>query len=174
MDEFKDLAEYALDYAQTHGRKCEYAEVRLESNKSDIVSFINGKMHMGNLPIELTTDAFSRKSGINIRLLVNGGMGMVATNLLNKETIRDCVDHAYRTAKRSGAQRKTPIKMSEEKTFEIKWQSKYKINPMDVSLEEKINYIQDFIKIFSEKHPVNFINIFVLITEQRDTYFLTS
>jgi len=112
MEENKDLAEYALEYANGNGKTCDYAEVRLETNNSDIIIFINGKMHMGNLPIELTTDAFSRKSGINIRLLVNGGMGMVATNLLNKETIRDCVDHAYRTAKRSGAQRKTPIKMS--------------------------------------------------------------
>ena len=174
MEEFKDLAEFALEHASGNGRTCEYAEVRLENNNSDILIFINGKMHMGNLPIELTTDAFSRKSGINIRLLVNGGMGMVATNILNKQTIRDCVDHAYKTAKRSGTQRKTPLKMSEEKIYEVNWQSKYKINPMAVPLEEKITYLQDLISIFSEKHPVNFIHIFVLITEQRDTYFITS
>jgi len=174
MEEYKDLAEYALQCATGNGRRCDYAEVRLEINSSDTVIFINGKMHMGNLPIELTTDAFSRKSGINIRLLVNGGMGMATTNNLNKETIRDSVDHAYKTAKRSATQRKSPIKMSEEKIHETKWQSNYKINPIDVSLEEKINYIQDFVNIFSEKHPVNFIHIFVLITEQRDTFFLTS
>ncbi|MFX1340398.1 MAG: TldD/PmbA family protein [Promethearchaeota archaeon] len=174
MEEIKDLAEYALDYASGNGKTYDYAEVRLETNNSDTIIFINGKMHMGNLPIELTTDAFSRKSGINVRLLVNGGMGMATTNNLKKEAIRNCVDYAYRTAKRSGAQRKTPIKMSEEKIYEVKWQSKYKINPINVPLEEKINYIQDFIKIFSEKHPINFIHIFVLITEQRDTYFITS
>ncbi|MFX0188655.1 MAG: TldD/PmbA family protein [Candidatus Hodarchaeota archaeon] len=175
MEEFKDLAEYALDYAQSFGRYCEYAEIRLESNKSDIVTFFNGKMHLGNLPIELTTDAFSRKIGINIRLLVNGGMGMATTNNLSKETIQNAVEHAYKTAKRSSKQRKIPIKMSEEKTYETKWQSKYKINPLDVPLEERIEFIQNFIKIFSEKkYPVDFIHIFVLITEQRDTYFINS
>ena len=175
MENFKDLAEFALDYAQSHGRYCDYAEIRLESNNSDIVSFFNGKMHLGNLPIALTTDAFSRKIGINIRLLVNGGMSMATTNNLTKAAIRNAVDHAYKTAKRSSKQRKIPIKMSEEKSYEAKWQSKYDVNPLDVSLEEKIEFIENFIKIFTEKkHPVDFIHIFVLITEQRDTYFINS
>jgi len=175
MENFKDLAEFALDYAQSHGRYCDYAEIRLESNNSDIVSFFNGKMHLGNLPIELTTDAFSRKIGINIRLLVNGGMSMATTNNLTKAAIRNAVDHAYKTAKRSSKQRKIPIKMSEEKSYEAKWQSKYDVNPLDVSLEEKIEFIENFIKIFTEKkHPVDFIHIFILITEQRDTYFINS
>jgi TldD protein len=172
MQAYKDLAHYALNYANE--KKCEYAEVRLEKNRSDTVIFINGKMHMGNLPIELTTDAFSRKSGINIRLIANGGMGMAATNYLTKESIRNNIDIAYANAKRNGAQRKRPIRMSEEKSYKVEWQSKYKINPMDVPLEEKIQYIQDLIKIFAEKHPVDFIHIFVLITDQRDTYFLNN
>lgn len=175
MENFKDLAESALDYAQSNGKYCDYAEVRLESNISDIVSFFNGKMHLGNLPINLTTDAFSRKIGINVRLIVNGGMGMATTNNLNRESIHNAVDHAYKTAKRSAKQRKNPIQMSEEKSYEITWQSKYKINTINVPLEEKIEYIQDFIKIFSEKkYPVDFIHIFVLLSSQRDTYFINS
>ena len=172
MEENKGLAEYALEQARE--KPCQYAEVRLENNSSDTVVFINGKFHIGNLPIELTTDAFSRKNGINIRLLVNGGMGMATTNQLTKEAIQDAVEHAFKTAKRSGAQRKTPIRMSSEKTYEVSWQSDYNVNPTEVSLEERIEYIQDFIAIFKEKHPIEFIHIFVLITEQRDTYFITS
>ena len=87
MDEFKSLAEFALEFAQLNSKNCDYAEVRLETNKSDIVTFFNGKIHLGNLPIELTSDAFSRKTGINIRLLVNGGMGMATTNILTKEVL---------------------------------------------------------------------------------------
>ncbi len=175
MEAYKDLAEYALDYAQSNGRNCEYAEIRLESNVSDIVTFFNGKMHLGNLPIELTSDAFSRKRGINVRLLVNGGMGMATTNNLTKEAINQAVEHAFKTAKRGGKQRKTPLKMSEEKAYNAKWQSKYKMNPQKVSLEEKIGFVQDFIKIFSEKkYPVDFIHILVLMTDQRDTYFVNS
>jgi len=56
MEENKDLAEYALEYAGDNGKICDYAEVRLEANHSDMILFINGKMHMGNLPIELTTE----------------------------------------------------------------------------------------------------------------------
>ena len=172
MELYKDLADYALEYARK--LDCEYAETRLEMNFSDTVIFINVKMHLGNLPIELTTDAFSRKSGINMRLLVNGGMGMAATNLLTKESIRNSVDHAYKVAKRSAKQRKEPIMMSKEDVHEVNWKSDYKTNPVHVSLEEKIDFIQDFISIFSEQRSVDFIHIFVLITEQRDTYFVSS
>jgi TldD protein len=172
MESYKDLTHFTLEYANE--KNCDYVEVRLEINSSDSITFINGKMHLGNLPIDLTTDAFSRKLGINIRLLVNGGMGMAATNYLNKDTLRNSVDLAYKNAKRNGAQRKTPIKMSEEEAHETSWQSKYKINPMEVPLEERIQYIQDLVKIFAEKHTVDFIHIFVLITEQRDTYFLNN
>ncbi|TFG07206.1 MAG: TldD/PmbA family protein [Promethearchaeota archaeon] len=172
MEEYKDLAEHALEFAQS--KNCDYAEARLEINQSDTVIFINGKMHLGNLPVELVTDAFSRKSGISVRVLVNGGMGFSAVNDLTKESIKNSVENAYKVAKRSGTQRKTPLELSEEKTHELKWQSRYKINPMDVSLEERISYIQDFIKIFSEKRPIDYIHIFVLMTEQRDTYFVNS
>lgn len=174
MEVFKDLAEYGLDLAQSNGRNCEYAEVRLETNQIDTVSFINGKLHLGNLPIDLTSDAFARKAGINIRLLSNGGMGMATTNQLTKQAIRDAADKAYKTAKRSSSQRKEPIKMSKEKHYNTSWQSNYKVNPMEVSLEERIAYIQDFTNIFIDKYPVEFIHIFVLITEQRDTYFINS
>lgn len=174
MEINKELANFALDYSQSNGRFCDYAEVRLESNYIDTIAFINGKLHLGNLPLELTSDAFARKTGLNIRLLVNGGMGMVTTNQLTKQSIKDSVEHAYRIAKRSSEQRKTPITMSKEKVYETNWQSKYNINPMDVSIEEKIQYLQEFVNIFKEKFPIEFIHIFVLITEQRDTYFINS
>jgi TldD protein len=174
MEIFKDLADYGLDYAQSNRKNCEYAEVRLESNQIDTVSFINGKLHLGNLPIDITSDAFARKVGINIRLLVNGGMGMATTNQLTKKAIQVAVEQAFKTAKRSSSQRKKPIKMSEDKTYEINWQSNYKINPMEVALEERIDYIQEFADLFKEKYPVEFIHIFVLMTEQRDTYFINS
>ena len=175
IEEYIDLAEYALDYTQSHGKKCDYAEIRLESNKSETISFFNGKMHLGNLPLGFSTDAFARKMGINVRLLVDGGMGMAATNNLSKESIHNATDHAYKTAKRSAKQRKVPIQMSEEKSYEVSWQSKYNINPIDVSLEERIEYIQKFVNIFSEKkYPVDFIHIFVLLADQRDTYYVNS
>jgi TldD protein len=136
MDDYKNLAEFALDCAQSSGRRCEYAEVRLDSNSTETITFINGKLHIGNLPIDLTSDAFARKTGLNIRLLVDGGMGMATTNQLTKESVINEVEYAYRSARRSSKQRKIPIKMSEEKVYETEWQSKYKINPMDVYLKK--------------------------------------
>lgn len=168
------LAEFALDYAQSNDKQCEYVEVRSEINSTDTVAFINGKLHIGNLPIELTSDAFARKRGINIRIIADGGMGMSSTNQLTKNVIMESVDRAYRTAKRSGKQRKTPLRMSHEKIYEKDWQSEYKINPMDVTLEEKIQFLQGFVDIFKEKYPIEYIHIFILISEQRDTYFISS
>jgi TldD protein len=168
------LVEFALEYAQSNGKYCEYVEIRSEINSTDTVSFINGKLHIGNLPIELTSDAFARKSGINIRIIADGGMGMTSTNQFTKKMIMESVDRAYRNAKRSGKQRKTPIGMSDEKVYKEEWQSEYKINPMDVSLEEKIKFLQSFVNIFNEKYPIEFIHIFVLLAEQREAYFVNS
>ena len=168
------LAEFALDYAQSNGKHCEYVEVRSEINSTDTVAFINGKIHIGNLPIELTSDAFARKSGINIRIIADGGIGMASTNQLTKKVIMECVDRAYRNAKRSGKQRKQPLGLSDEKVYEENWQSEYKINPIDVQLEEKIQFLQEFVDIFKEKYPIEYIHIFVLLSEERETYFISS
>ncbi|MFW9949533.1 MAG: TldD/PmbA family protein [Candidatus Thorarchaeota archaeon] len=174
MKEYKELANYALNFSQIDGRYCDYAEVRLESNITETVSLFNGKLHIGNLPMELTSDAFAHKIGINIRLLVDGGLGMATTNILTKESIEENVIQAYRTAKRSGSKRKNPIKMSEEKVYETDWQSKYKTNSVEVPLEERIRFLQEFLTIFKEKYPIEFIHIFVLMCEQRDTYLITN
>ncbi|TFG00845.1 MAG: TldD/PmbA family protein [Promethearchaeota archaeon] len=172
MEKFKDLAEYALNYAQQ--KSLEYTEVRLEENKRDTVSFLNGKLHIGNLPIELTADAFSRKLGLNIRILQDGGMAMATTNNLSKENIRKTVDNAYRGAKRNARQRKIPMSLSKEKTYETKWSSKYEVNPMNVSLEERINFLKQFVSIFDKEYPIQFFHVFVLITEERNSYFINS
>jgi TldD protein len=174
MKEFKQLAEYALNFSQSEGRSCDYAEVRLESNIIETISLFNGKLHIGNLPMELTSDAFAHKMGINIRLLVNGGLGMASTNILTKQSIEENVLQAYKTAKRSGSRRKEPIKMSEDNVYEVNWQSNYKVNSIDIPLEERIEFLQDFLSIFKDKYPIEFIHILVLMCEQRDTYFITN
>ncbi len=172
MEEFKELAEYALNYAQE--QPLDYAEVRMEMNNRDTVSFLNGKLHIGNLPIELTADAFSRMFGMNIRILVDGGMAMSSTNTISKSSIKAAVDNAYKAAQRNASQRKKPIKMSSEKSYEIKWSSNYKVNPIDISLEERINFLKDFIAIFDYPFPIQFFHIFVLITEERNNYFINN
>jgi len=172
MEEFKEIAEYALSYAQE--RPLDYAEVRLEMNNRDTVSFLNGKLHIGSLPIELTADAFSRMFGINIRILVDGGMAMSSTNNISKSSIKVAVDNAYKAAKRNAHQRKKPLKMSREKSYETEWSSNFKVNPMDISLEERINFLKEFIAIFEDPFPIQFFHIFVLITEERNTYFINN
>lgn len=174
MNDNEDLVEFALDYAQSNGKYCDYVEIRSEINTLDTVAFINGKLHIGNLPIELTSDAFARKSGINIRIIANGGIGMASNNQLTRNTIIESVDQAYLIAKRSGAQRKKSITLSDESTNETTWQSKYKVNPLDVSLEEKIEFLQEFVNIFKKKRPIEYVHIFVLMSEQRDTFFMNS
>ncbi|TFG25018.1 MAG: TldD/PmbA family protein [Promethearchaeota archaeon] len=174
MNENEDLVEFALNYAQSNGKLCDYVEVRSEINSMDTVAFINGKLHIGNLPIELTSDAFVRKSGINIRIIANGGIGMASNNQLTRNAIMETVDYAYQIAKRSGTQRKNAIKLSEEPTHEITWKSEYKINPLDVSLEDKIEFLQDFVNIFKKKRLIEYVHIFVLMSEQRDTFFMNS
>ena len=98
INKYIDLANYAFNYAQE--KEIEYVEVRLESNVRDTIAFINGNLHIGNLPIDLSEDAFTRKRGINIRTIADCGLGMSSTNTLSQQSLKDTVDQAYKNAKR--------------------------------------------------------------------------
>ena len=71
----EDLAEYGLKIAD----KADYAEIRIESSKSNAITLSNGV-------VEGT--AVSEALGFSVRAIVNGAMSFYSTNIVSREEIK--------------------------------------------------------------------------------------
>lgn len=119
-----DLAEYALDYAEKAGVR--YAEVRMEQTKGHTIIIKNGNPETATL---------ESGQGLSVRVS-DGGIGFSSTNVLNKKHVGEVVERAARMARASGEQNR--ISWSSEDVVEDRWEVKPKIDPAEVSLDEKL------------------------------------
>src|SRR5262249_37094067 len=106
----EDLVKFAVDTASKLGAS--YSEARFQKNEGIRLVFKNG------IP---DPAGFTKKSGIAIRVLVNGALGFACTNTMTKDRVRASVESAYRTARQSGRLVKTPIKMAGKTESHAKW-----------------------------------------------------
>ncbi|MHA1522509.1 MAG: TldD/PmbA family protein [Promethearchaeota archaeon] len=120
----KDLAEYAVEYGKS--LNVDYIEARIINARDESYSTRNGEiLGAGITPI----------SGIGIRVLNKGSIGFTSTAKLNRNSIENIVKNAVKYANANN--RKNPIKFSDEKAIQTKWNSSFKIRFEDVSIEEK-------------------------------------
>ncbi len=136
-EEIKDLVEYAVRRAL--GMHADYAEARFQINRSTRLFMINGNI-----------EAFSSVSvaGIGIRVLVNGSMGFSSTNDLKQ--VDKAIENAIRGAK-ACLKISKKIRLSEEKFSEASYSSKVLKKPEDISLEEKIEFLNSIDELAKEK-----------------------
>jgi TldD protein len=93
----------------------------------------------------LKDTTFARESGVGIRVLYKGAWGFSASSDLSD--LKALYDKAFDNA-RAAAERVTfPIRLSEKDAIQAKFASPNKINPFDVPLAEKV----DFMKAMDEK-----------------------
>lgn len=152
---------YAVEYAVQHGAT--FAEVRFENNVENNILLRNGIVE---------GIALSSTKGIGIRVLVDGALGFSSTNMLNTENIRRTIRDAIKLAKASAITRKQPIKFSEEKTVKTVWNAPWKINFADVSVEEKINLLQEMDRaIVSKEGDVKFPSRFISYSDKITTKY---
>ena len=128
----EDLVKFAVDTASTMGAS--YSEARFQRNEGIRLVFKNG------IP---DPAGFTKKSGIAVRVLINGALGFACTNTLTKERIRATVESAYRTAKESGRLVKIPIRMAGRAESRAKWSAKEKLPLADVSVEERLSLLSE-------------------------------
>ncbi|MGQ4894023.1 MAG: TldD/PmbA family protein [Candidatus Njordarchaeia archaeon] len=136
----EDFARYAVELALSKG--VDYAEARIQNDTERVYILKNGKPDAMGISKEL---------GISIRVLVKGSMGFAATDdWQNKEKIRMIVEDAVRMAK---ANRLGDEKLSEESSFNVSLFVKPKIDPWNVSMEEKIKFLTEIDKFLIEADP---------------------
>ncbi len=161
-----DLAVFAVEYASKLG--AEYAEARLQSDMGNVYLVKNGNPEVAG---------FVRERGLGIRVLVKGGLGFASVNLLNKRLVEKRVREAVGMARASVRVMKKPIKLSDEKTFEDKWEIKPKVPFDDVSVEEKMGLFSDLDKTVSSPEEVGIsipYRVFQLIETTTEKNFVNS
>ncbi len=129
MDEF---VKYAVSTAT--GLGASYAEARFQRNEGLRLVFKNGVPDPAG---------FVKKSGIAVRVIVNGALGFACTNTLTRESLKNTVESAYRTAKQSARLVKSPIKMAGVSNAQAKWEVRQQTRLEDVSVEEQLSELKE-------------------------------
>ena len=122
----EDLAREAVDQALSLGAS--YAEARVQRDSGHTFTLKNGAAE----PVTVT-----RKLGLGIRVIVDGALGFASTNSLDRDELRSTTESAIRTAKASRRLVTSPIRLSQEKSWENNWEAKMKVDVRGVSPEEK-------------------------------------
>lgn len=114
---------------KTLHRDAEFIDLRLQENNYNNINLIDGKSR---------TILSAIDKGLGIRVFMNGGWGFSATNKLDKESITQAMNSAFKIAKIAGAKAKVKFKLFEQKPHQEQVEFPQKKNLMDVSIEEKL------------------------------------
>jgi TldD protein len=124
----KDTLAKTVDYGRSLG--AEYVEVRAQTLFKTLLTTKDGTVEGAKEGTE---------SGAGVRALVNGAWGFVSLGELEPKLLTEAVDEAFRLAKAASLRVKSPVKLAEVKTVEDRIAATPKMNPRDVSMEEKID-----------------------------------
>lgn len=126
----KDVLAKTVDFGQSLG--AEYVEVRAQNLFKTSLTTKDGN-------VESAKDG--TESGAGIRVLVKGAWGFVSLGKLEPKDLHESVTEAYNLAKATSLHVKNPVKLASVKSVQDTVVAKPKMNPKDVSLEQKIDNV---------------------------------
>ncbi|MHA2298763.1 MAG: TldD/PmbA family protein [Candidatus Hodarchaeales archaeon] len=161
VSDSKDATELVIERARSKG--VSYAEARFVERSYNQFILKNGNPEIG---------AFSRSSGIGLRVLVDGSLGFASVNDLSKESIDNAVSEAVKIAGSCRRLRKKPIEFCVGQVNEHSYEVKAKYNPKDTHPEDKVKKI-DEIDATLAKYSLPF-RIVVLSDSIEKKYFINT
>ncbi len=159
----KDLVHFCVDSALKNGAS--YSEARLVSTAEEGYILKNG------IP---ESSVFAEGKGIGVRVIVDGALGFLAINKLEKKEIDAKIKDVIKMARVASRSVKAPNRLSEEKACKDNWEVKAKTKLEDISPQEKMKYLFDIEKNLSDfksKLPSRF---FQLATSNTEKYYANS
>jgi TldD protein len=126
----EDVADYVLDLATTKSSPV-LAEVRLEISNNRNVAIKQGEVHS----VSASSDA-----GMNVRIVLERGIGFASTNSVSKSSGAALVRKALSLAK--AGKRKGKVKLSREKSVKADWSVPQRLPLIDVSIDDRIAYLK--------------------------------
>jgi len=157
-----DIADFSVKYATKLGAS--YSETRL-------VSLDGNSFVLKNSIPEIS--AFGKTCGIGMRIILNGHMGFMSTNNLDKSNIRTEIEKTISMLKR-GEKIAVEEELSREESFKVKDIVKQKEKMQDKSADEKLALLTDIDKaLVSQKFEVS--GRYLTISDvMENKYFVTS
>jgi TldD protein len=123
-----DLLRNTLKVAEDLG--VEYADIRAERYEG-----FNIRVRKG----VLDAAAISMVEGVGVRILTEGAWGFSFTEKIDRDSLRNAVNRAFKMAKASASAKKRPVKLVEVKPVRERCVANIVENPMDVPVDEKVN-----------------------------------
>ena len=119
-----------MEHSLSLGAK--YAEARVQRDLGHTYTLKNGTAE----PVNLT-----RRLGVGIRVIADGALGFASTNSLDRTELCSAAESAVRIAKAARRLTASPLRLSQEKSWEDDWKAPMKVDFLDVPVEEKFEVL---------------------------------
>jgi len=124
---------------------CDYADVRSEEQKNEIVILRNGRVEAVNR----MTD-----SGIGVRVIADGSWGFAGVASQDEADIIAAAEKAFEIAKASATTKKKAVKLGEVEIYQDTYETPVEKDPFDVPLNEKIQLLTNVSDIIKDHEKV--------------------
>lgn len=164
MADVEDLSRLAIDRGLE--LDADYIEFRFQAIYNENLVMKNGV---------LTAHKLNYSYGIGIRVLVDGSLGFSSTNIITENNIIRAVESAIKIARASRSIVKNDIQFSEEETNNVDYFIAEKKRWTDVSINEKVSFLEDLddeISNLTNNAKIN--RLFNLIYKNEEKYVSTS
>ena len=126
-DDLKKFADIVIETGKKNNSV--YSDIRVCRNRNQFISTREEKVQ----GISEGNDI-----GFGVRVLINGTWGFAASAFLNEAEVQRVTLQACTIAKANSLLQKIPVTLTEEESFKGKWSTPIKINPFDISIEDKL------------------------------------
>jgi TldD protein len=128
---FRELAALALEAALSAG--AQHADFRISRNRSQSVS---------TRERQITGLSDGETFGFGVRVLVDGTWGFAASGELERDEVQRIARVAAAQAKANRVAQRQPVELAPTEVYpDGRWQSPIRVDPFEVSIEEKIDLL---------------------------------
>ena len=135
----KELALNALDTAKTSGAS--YADIRIINTKYEVLNVKDGAIGALDQGDNL---------GFGIRVLAEGAWGFASSDDLSKESLDQTAALAVKIAKASARTKIKEVQLAPVRAYADSWEAPVKIDPFTVTLEKKLELLQQLHQTMSK------------------------
>ena len=115
----------------------DYIDARICSYENNVIRLVDG----------ITKDfVSSNELGLGIRAFKNGSWGYLCSNNITKQSLQNMVEDVIKLTKTLESKSKIKFKLNEPKIIKDSWQTPQKKRLINVSIEEKMNYLKSIYK----------------------------
>ncbi len=144
MAQIEKLAIDAVERARSLGAS--YADSRYIEIEDESLSFSDGSPESVNRSVD---------RGMGIRVLVEGAWGFFGTSVVTEKEISRAVKVAVEIGRASARLNDRPVELADTESFKDDYISNFKIDPFEIALKEKLEYLSELDGMMAAREELN-------------------